>query len=165
MAARLFAGSAKAWEIELTFGPRAPRGVAIWSTMFPPSDNHRMILDMRGKRGRRVITNPAARVFYRVIHEAWERAQIIRFEEWVVVDLTIVWPDRRRRDPANLFKVTLDALVRAGAIVDDCRALARIHAVKVWPAVSTAAYEFDGLRVTEPGILIQIHPAPIELVP
>jgi Holliday junction resolvase RusA-like endonuclease len=165
VASKLFAGSAKAWAIAATFDPKQLAGVGIWSTMFPPSDNHRMILDMRGKRGRRVITNPAARVFYRVIHEAWQRAQIIRFEEWVTVDLTIVWPDRRRRDPANLFKVTLDALVRAGAIVDDCRALARIHAVKIWPGVSTAAYGFNGLRVTEPGILIRIHPAPAELVP
>jgi Holliday junction resolvase RusA-like endonuclease len=135
------------------------------STAFPPSDNHRTIFDTRGRRGRRVITNPAARAFYGLISAAWAKAEPPAFKEWVIVELSIVWPDRRRRDPANLFKVTLDALVYAGAIADDCRALARIHAVKIWPGEGSRPFEFRGFRMTGPGILSRIIPAPVELVP
>lgn len=36
-----------------------------------------------------------------------------------VVEYTIWWPDKRRRDPSNLEKVLLDGLEKGGVITDD----------------------------------------------
>lgn len=120
----------------------------------PPSDNHRLIIDPNAKRGkRRIVTGAAARSFYSCVTLAWARATFEQHVGWQIVDISIVWPDWRRRDPSNLFKVTLDALVKARVIVDDCEVLARIKQVKRCDATH------------KPGILVEIYPASAELVP
>jgi len=74
-----------------------------------------------------------------------------KFTGWVTVSLAIIWPDRRRRDPANLWKCIGDGLQKAGAIEDDCRMIPRILTVK-----RTADFPCCGITIDERAILFDL---------
>jgi len=71
----------------------------------PPSDNTRQ----------RWTTN--AEVEFRAIVAAAVKARSLRpVKGFHYLDVGIVWPDKRKRDPGNLFKTLCDALQRGGAV-------------------------------------------------
>ena len=89
----------------------------------PPSMNHSHHNVVVGGRHMRVPSKAA---------KTWTRdcivlcADAINRTGWptpcdckCVVEYTIWWPDRRRRDPSNLEKVLLDGLEAGGIITDD----------------------------------------------
>lgn len=94
--------------------------------MLPPPDNQRFI-------GRFKILSTASRQFTRDLGLYWMASKQQKVSGWVVVELDVVFPDRRKRDAGNLIKLTMDALVDCAAIDDDRFSLPRIMSVKRAP--------------------------------
>jgi len=94
----------------------------------PPPDNHKFI------RGRFILSQ-RAREFYADFDELWNKlkSRPPKMGGWVVVEFDIRFPNRVRRDAGNYIKMTMDALVKAGAIDDDQFALPRIRSIKRYP--------------------------------
>jgi len=143
---------------------------SLWLNELPPSDNLRFI-------GKRRVLSPRAREFYELLIKAWHDMRLPKFKGWVQVSLVIVWPDRRRRDPANLWKCIGDGLQRAGAVVDDCRILPVVEAV--YRAGEKVAKGYGGSRVgsyeggplippaigRDGGLYIEVSQADVERIP
>jgi crossover junction endodeoxyribonuclease RusA len=81
----------------------------------PPSVNH-CYRRFTNRAGRRMNVMTKAGTDWTELATALARSEMNRTgwtvpqQEKVVVEYTIRWPDRRRRDPSNLEKVMLDAL-------------------------------------------------------
>jgi len=135
---------------------------SLWLNELPPSDNLRFI-------GKRRVLSPRAREFYELLTKAWHDMRLPKFKGWVQVSLVIVWPDRRRRDPANLWKCIGDGLQRAGAVVDDCRILPVVEAV--YRAGEKVAKSYEGGPLIPPaigrdgGLYIEVSAADVERIP
>lgn len=88
----------------------------------PPTSNHRLMPVQMGK-GLRLVKTPEYRHWMEqaVISLSKQnleyRAKI--FNERVAVFITVLFPDKRRRDIDNLLKPVNDALTKAGIIADD----------------------------------------------
>jgi Holliday junction resolvase RusA-like endonuclease len=90
----------------------------IFRLPLPPTSNHRLIPAKVGGRTR-LITSKEMREWKKKAHEllAWhpEIPCVMGYR----IHIYIYWPDRRKRDIDGPVKVCLDALVRAGILVDD----------------------------------------------
>jgi Holliday junction resolvase RusA-like endonuclease len=85
---------------------------------WPPSANH---ATKHPAQGVHYLTERHRSYRQEVVQEVYQRRiqrQPIRGRYWAEVNFHA--PDRRRRDADNLTKVIFDALVKAGAIADDC---------------------------------------------
>ena len=97
---------------------------------YPPTVNHykragRVVTMASGKKYQLRVNTDATKQFY---YEAWLRIRSLianvavkSFDRATIlsVELDVYPPDKRRRDIDNLAKVTLDALVKGGLMVDD----------------------------------------------
>ena len=97
---------------------------------YPPTVNHykragRVVTMASGKKYQLRVNTDATKQFY---YEAWLRIRSLianvavkSFDSATIlsVELDVYPPDKRRRDIDNLAKVTLDALVKGGLMVDD----------------------------------------------
>lgn len=95
---------------------------------WPPSVNRYW----RTFRGRMILSR-AVRAYRDVAALAIAESGAERVPGEVSVRITVVPPDRRRRDIDNLLKATLDALTHGGIIDDDSR-IASIMIHRVRPA-------------------------------
>jgi len=90
----------------------------IFRLPLPPTSNHRLVPAKINGRTRLITSGPM---------RAWkkEAQQILAGHEEIPcvmgyrIHMMIWWPDRRKRDIDGPVKVCLDALVRAGILVDD----------------------------------------------
>lgn len=69
--------------------------IELWLNEIPPSDNLRFV-------GKRRVLSPRAREYYEYLTKVWTDMHLRKIRGWVLVRVIIIWPDRRRRDPANL---------------------------------------------------------------
>lgn len=97
---------------------------------YPPTVNHykragRVVTMASGKKYQLRVNTDATKQFY---YEAWLRIRSLianvavkSFDSATIlsVELDVYPPDKKRRDIDNLAKVTLDALVKGGLMVDD----------------------------------------------
>jgi Holliday junction resolvase RusA-like endonuclease len=116
----------------------------------PPPDNHKFVR----VRGAHWIPSPRYRDFLADLAALWRKLRLATVHGWVVIEVGVRFPDRRRRDASNLLKALLDGLVHCQAIDDDSFALVRVMSVKRVPD--------DG--GTE-GLTIAITPAPAASIP
>lgn len=89
----------------------------------PPSVNHCYVRRTVGNRRINVLSDKARRWQEEANKTAWVAAQQSGWScpcgEKVIVELTVYWPDARRRDAHNLHKLIADAL--EGVAADDDR--------------------------------------------
>lgn len=120
----------------------------------PPTQNHAyMNLYRRSKTGKRYasrILKPAAREWYaKAVDEVQHQ---IKLQQWstknekTIVEAVVFFPDKRRRDVSNVFKVLLDALQEGGVYTDDKWALPRAmdFFVSKQSGIKLLIYPLDG---------------------
>lgn len=120
----------------------------LWIPLVPPSDNRR-----------RHWTTEAEKEFRDVVSEMASRTGVKKHTGWVIVEIALVWENKRKRDAGNCFKVLMDSLQRAGLIEDDAYALPRVLWVKRVGDPLLEPYQRGG------GVGIRITPADPSLVP
>jgi crossover junction endodeoxyribonuclease RusA len=81
---------------------------------YPPSVN-----TYWGFRGHRRFLTPKANQFKSAVAQIVSQQQINFGNQRLEISITLYPPDRRVRDIDNVVKSTFDALVQAGAFVDD----------------------------------------------
>ncbi len=89
----------------------------LFTLPLPPTSNHRLIPIVRHGR-LRLITAPSMRKWKAEAASLLEPCDHFTTGK-VRLDLTIVWPDRRKRDLDGPVKPVLDALTAAGVWGDD----------------------------------------------
>lgn len=80
---------------------------------YPPSVNHYLARNQRGG----VRVKPEVKAFYWQVLVACRGKP--KFSGKVAMDVSVWFPDNRQRDLGNLDKCLMDALIKAGVIVDD----------------------------------------------
>lgn len=84
----------------------------------PPTSNHRLIpAKINGRT--RLITSSEMRAWKKQAQEILSGHPEIPCVMGYRIHMSIWWPDRRKRDIDGPVKVCLDALVKAGILVDD----------------------------------------------
>ena len=83
---------------------------------FPPSVNHywRHV-------GPRVLVSAKGRTYRKEVNAILNRKGIEPLEGDLFLDITLIPPDRRRRDIDNYLKALLDAMQYGGMYLDDCQ--------------------------------------------
>lgn len=93
-------------------------GRKVYRLPLPPTSNHRLIpAKINGRT--RLITSSEMRAWKKQVHEILQGEDEIPCVAGYRIHIAIWWPDRRKRDIDGPVKVCLDALVKAGILVDD----------------------------------------------
>src|SRR5690606_9277420 len=124
----------------------APQVLRLTVPGVPPSVNHQYV---RTKRGQ-ALSKEAKRYAETVQWYAWEAAKRHGWRctpkgQQVIVRLWYYWPDRRRRDTHNAYKVLLDAM--QGVVYEDDRdVLPRVMAAEMDRANPRVEIEVERVR-------------------
>lgn len=106
----------------------------IFSLPYPPTENHMRKNAYRySSTGKRYVARTFTKTAQTWMDDAIKRTmEIVSSASWTaldcktVVEITVYFPDNRRRDASNLQKALLDALEKGGVYVNDRWALSRI---------------------------------------
>lgn len=106
-----------------------------FSLPYPPTENHMRKNAYRyTAKGKRYVARTFTKSAQAWITGAVERTKsIVSSASWTaldcktVVEITVFFPDNRRRDASNLQKALLDALEKGGVYVNDKWALPRVQ--------------------------------------
>ncbi len=107
----------------------------IFSLPYPPTENHMRKNAYRySSTGKRYVARTFTKTAQTWMDDAIKRTmEIVSSASWTaldcktVVEITVYFPDNRRRDASNLQKALLDALEKGGVYVNDKWALPRVQ--------------------------------------
>ncbi len=107
----------------------------IFSLPYPPTENHMRKNAYRySSTGKRYVARTFTKTAQTWMDDAIKRTmEIVSSASWTaldcktVVEITVYFPDNRRRDASNLQKALLDALEKGGVYVNDKWTLPRVQ--------------------------------------